>query len=216
MGIIVDIIIVLVILLCIYQGYRKGLVGMLFSIATFFIAGLLALVLMNPVANLIVDNTQFDETIENTIVKYLDNSEEGASEEETENEPGMIESYIEEYSTEMKHATVEVAAQNLSLLIIKILVFIGVYFVAKLILRLLNSIINVVAKLPLLKQFNKGGGILVGVIKGIFITYVVLGLFMLLSTVLGDLGVYDYIKNSTLGSVLYSNNILLIFIFNLF
>lgn len=217
MGLVVDIVVILLILLCVYKGYKEGLIGIIFSIVTFFLAGVLALVLMNPVADLVVKNTEIDEKIENVIVEnFTSDKEENEKAEESEKLPDVILNYIDEYTENAKNATVELAAENLSLLTIKILSFIVIYIVAKIILRILNSILDLVGKLPVIKQFNKLGGTLGGAIKGLLIVYVALGILLLLQNVIGGLGIYSYINASTLGCYIYKNNILLTFILNLF
>ena len=61
MGIIVDLIIVGILVLCIFLGYKRGLTGSLLKIVTFLLALIIAFILFKPVSNFIINNTKLDE-----------------------------------------------------------------------------------------------------------------------------------------------------------
>ena len=63
MGIIVDLIIIVVVLLFIFLGYKKGLTGSLIKLLSFIIAIVVAFVLYKPVANAVIENTVIDDNI---------------------------------------------------------------------------------------------------------------------------------------------------------
>ena len=67
MAIIVDIIIIAIILICIFFGYKKGLVGVAVNILGFIIALLIALILYAPISNFIINHTPIQTTLENAI-----------------------------------------------------------------------------------------------------------------------------------------------------
>ena len=69
MGIIIDVIILSIILLSTYLGYRKGLIGVAFKILSFIIAILITVILFKPVTLYIINTTTIDETIENAIIE---------------------------------------------------------------------------------------------------------------------------------------------------
>ncbi len=78
MSIIIDLIIVLIMLLFIFLGYKRGLVKVAFKLCTFFIAIIVAFVFYKPVAKLVIANTNIDETIETAITRKI--LPEGATE----------------------------------------------------------------------------------------------------------------------------------------
>ena len=63
MSIIIDIVIIAVILLCLYGGYRKGLIGLAFSIVSFVAALIIAFILFSPISTFVINNTEFDDNI---------------------------------------------------------------------------------------------------------------------------------------------------------
>lgn len=211
MNLIVDIAILAIIIICIIAGYKKGLVGMAFSVASFIVAAIIALILFNPVASFIMNKTELDETIQNVIIENF--TEETGQQKEAENMPDMIMNYIEERTNEVKNIGVEAAAVSLSQLSIKALSFIGLFIVAKIILAFFSKLANLIASLPILKQFNKAGGLLIGILKGLIIVYIILAILLLVMPFFGNLGVYEAINESFIGNIMYNNNILLKIIF---
>ena len=71
MGIIVDLIIIAVVLLFIFLGYKKGLTGSLIKLLSFIIAIVVAFVLYKPVANAVIENTVIDDNIRTTLKATL-------------------------------------------------------------------------------------------------------------------------------------------------
>ena len=69
MSILLDLIIVGIILLSTFLGYKKGLIGVAFKIVSFVIAIVITLILYVPVSNLVINHTGLDESIENAIVE---------------------------------------------------------------------------------------------------------------------------------------------------
>ena len=71
MSIIIDIVIVAILLLCIFLGYKRGLASSVLNILSFILAIIIAILLYKPVSDWVIQNTQIDETIENAIVEAL-------------------------------------------------------------------------------------------------------------------------------------------------
>ena len=67
MGIVVDLIIVAVMLLFIFLGYKKGLTGSLIKLLSFVIAIVLAVILYKPVGNVVIENTTIDDNIRTSL-----------------------------------------------------------------------------------------------------------------------------------------------------
>ena len=68
MSIIIDLIIAGIIALCVIVGYAKGLTGALIKIVSFVLSLIIAFILYMPLSNYIINNTQIDNMIENTII----------------------------------------------------------------------------------------------------------------------------------------------------
>lgn len=147
MWIIFDLLIVGIIALSTFIGYKQGLVKAAIKILSFFIAIIVALVLYKPISNIIIKNTSIDDSIKNTIIERIkpDKSEE-TTEENLKNK------IIEEADK-----TIEETANTFSVKIIETGILLILYIVIKIALKFVSVLADIIAKLPLLKQINKAG-----------------------------------------------------------
>ena len=83
-----------------------------------------------------------------------------------------------------------------------------IFIIVKIVLKFVTALADLIAKLPILKQFNKLGGTLYGIIEGLFIVFLGFAIISLIAPML-DSSVLDAINSSTLGSICYNNNLLL-------
>jgi len=205
-SIIIDIVIVLLIAFCTYRGYKKGLIGVAYSILAFFVALIIAWVFVNPAANFVIEHTDFSEKIQSSIVKNI--APDGDTGEKTETKFNFGD-YLDKFIQDSKKAGAEAVAETLSVLIIKVVTFIALFILARLVLLLFKSLANLIAKLPIIKQFNKLGGIVFGCLKGLLIVYVVLVVLLVLHPMMKDSKIYTQIDKSFIGSIMYNNNFIL-------
>ena len=73
MGIVIDIILVLIVALSAFLGYKKGLVELGAKLFAGIIAIVITLIIYKPVGNIVIKNTSIDEKIENTILEKTTN-----------------------------------------------------------------------------------------------------------------------------------------------
>ena len=214
MGIIVDLIIVGILVLCIFLGYKRGLTGSLLKIVTFILALIIAFILFKPVSNFIINNTELDENLESSIKSMFLEVEENDT---NSNMPTAMTDYInkviEDAADDAKTAVVETAARDVAISIINLGVVIVVYIIARIILIFVKGIASLITKLPVIKQFDKLGGIIFGLLKALVIIYVILAIISFVSPVITDSGVIDAINQSFIGKGMYNNNILLEIVF---
>ena len=238
MGIIIDVIIIAILAICIGLGFKRGLTGSLLKIVSFILALIIAFVLFKPVSNFIIDNTNWDETLEqsirqifieetmqeNNIQEQNQNTEntQVSNEQIQENEktqsmPDVMINYINEavenVGTEAKNAIVESTARNVATTIINIGVLIALFLVSRIVLIFIKGLTQLITKLPVIKQFDKLGGIIYGLLEALVIIYVILTILSLVSPLISNSGIIQAIENSFIGSVMYDNNLLLKLIF---
>lgn len=165
---VLDIIIILIILLCIIMGYKKGLIEVAFRLISFLLAIILSLMLYVPVSNYIIENTTIDDQIKEVIanninpeeVEMEENENENKEEDQTTNEiPEIITNYINQTLTETADAAkdniTEIVATNLSITAVKIITLILLFIVIRIILTVVKFITNAIAKLPIINSANK-------------------------------------------------------------
>ena len=71
MSIIIDIVIVAIIALCIFFGYKRGLTGSLLKILSFVLAIVIAFILFKPVSNLVINHTNCDDYLKEYIKVFI-------------------------------------------------------------------------------------------------------------------------------------------------
>ena len=211
MGIIVDLIIIAVVLLFIFLGYKKGLTGSLIKLLSFIIAIVVAFVLYKPVANAVIENTVIDDNIRTTLRATL--GVEDKTKNTEENVPSTI---MDNINKEIENATDEVKANvidHTTITIVNIGSGIVIFLAVRVILVLISLFAKILTDLPVIKQVDKLGGLAYGAIEGIVIVYAVLAVISLTSVIWANNAVVTAIAKSSLGEMLYNNNIILNLLF---
>lgn len=218
----VDVIGIIVVVLCAIMAYKKGFVKTFFGFISTFLAIILAFSLCNVGVSVIKDNTGIDEWIEDTITNSL-NYENKATEDkmpkEDENNflktleslPQNIQGAVglEEYKENAKITIIS----NSTEIILKILSWIIIYILVKVILSILCIVFDGIMNIPFLKQINNLTGLILGAILGLFRIYVALAVISFLVTVVPIESFVSVIKESMIISIMYENNILISLIF---
>ena len=167
MSIIVDLVILAIMILCIIIGYVRGLTGSLIKILSFVLSIVIAFILFIPISNLIIDKTQIDENLEQTIRETIIGNEQNKE----ENMPQAITDYIgqkvENVADDAKEAIADSTARDVSVTIVKAGTWIVLFIIARILLIFLRFITALIAKLPVIKQCDKLGGIIYGIIEGL-------------------------------------------------
>lgn len=220
MSIIIDAVILGILVLCIAMGYRKGLTGSLLKIISFVLALVIAFVLFKPVSNFIIDKTNWDENLEQGIRDTIlgsDKQGEMISQEENQNMPSVMLDYInktvENAGNEAKEAVADATARQVAIMIINSGVWFALLLVARIVLIFVKGLANIITSLPIIKQFDKLGGIIYGLIEGFVIIYAILTVLSFVSPVVSGTGILDAVQKSFIGSAMYNNNLLLKLIF---
>jgi len=205
MSLIVDLIIIAIILLFTFLGYKRGLIKVAINLCTFVIAIIVAFVFYKPIANIVIDNTNIDETIESAIVDNI--LPEGISADEEVDLSNDLPSIVLKNSEN----TVQSISNSISNTLIETACLFVIFIVVKIALKFVTILADLIAKLPILNQFNKLGGTIYGVLEGLFIVLAVFAIISLIAPLL-DSSFVNSINDSQLGSILYNNNIILKFI----
>lgn len=201
MGIVIDIIVILFILLSVFLGYKKGLVALGIHLVAFIVALVVAFVLYRPIGALVITNTNIDESLQETIETKLEevvNTENGETSEI---------SLIGEIKTE----TISETAKTLSVNIIYGVTIIALFIILRIALVFITAIANWIAKLPILKQVNKTGGIIYGLLRGLLIVYLVLLVMNLIISLNPQSGINQAVSETYLTKLMMEYNV-----FNLF
>lgn len=210
-----------------FIGFKKGLIKMVFSVASTIVALLVAMLFSPVVAGMMKNNEAivgfFDEKV-SAIVDFT-------SEEEQEDSAGKQQSFIDslplpqtfkETLTENNSIENYVALQvenfeeyvcrQITNVIINAIAFVVTLLLVIIGLAVLCFALNLLTKLPLLKQVNATAGLAVGVLEGLLIVWI---LFVILTMFAGsDFGskALAMISENPLLDFLYKNNLVSKFI----
>lgn len=198
MGVIVDLIIIAIVALSTYLAYKKGLVALAIKLCAVVISIVITLLLYKPVSNLIINTTSIDETIQNAIL-------EKATDVIRQDEESDLSNEVIDFA---KDGVLDVKARELSIQIVNTGVIIILFLIIKLLLRFVTVIANKIAKLPIINQFNKAGGLIYGLLRGIIIVYIALLLIGFAGQINQNNKLHKSINESTLGKMMYENNVL--------
>ena len=128
MGILIDCITILVMLLCIFIGYKKGLIKVAMKFVAIIVSIIIALIFYKAAANFIINNTQIDENISNGIYEKIDDVDFNNLTDEEKKQNQILkfsEKYINEALENSKENVARYVSDNLSKTIIEGMSFIG-------------------------------------------------------------------------------------------
>lgn len=151
---IADIIVIITMLICTFLGYKKGLIKVGVKILGFIVAIIVALILYTPISNHIIENTEIVPNLEKIIESKIYNKEE---KEKTEDENLMqtMRNYVENYTEGIKENTTNFIAHELAITVVRVITWIGLFAVTKLLLIFIRLFTNIIEEIPIIKQFNK-------------------------------------------------------------
>ena len=218
-GILVDLVIISMIISNAFWGYRKGLLSVVFKIITFIISLLIVFVLYKPVSQSIINSTELDEKLAVALEENLTGLTiaEGSNEVFTvegtntvsEGMVELIESFVREALEKSAADPVRYVSEKLAVFMIQTGTFLLLFILSRGVLLFVKFAAELIANLPIIKMFNKSGGLVYGVIKGFFMVYLILAVFSLISPIIYEYGIIQSILDSSLGSNMYNNNLIL-------
>jgi len=170
----VDLILIGFIVLYAYIGLKKGFVKSVVNFASTLISLLLTTLLYHPLA-LLLNNVGLGGIAKNIALSFLD----------------------EKSKTGMDALVLDKTAEAASVVIVNIIAFIVLIITIKIGLSVISKSLNIIAKLPIIKQANSLLGLGTGIITGLLISYIIIG-------VLGALGANETI--STINKSIIDSN----------
>lgn len=214
MGLVIDGIVLLIIGACIFNGYKKGLAKSLLKLLTSILAIIIAIVLYKPFQSFVINNTLIDDNIQYSIEKVIKkDGEEKAEVKEDNNMPKPIVKYVNDNLQSTADTAVSEVAKNTARLIVTIICIVAIFIIAKIILGIITILFDIFSKIPVIKQFNELGGLLFGVLEGVFVVLIILTIISVTNPLIGDTMVVSWIEHSFITKMLYNSNIILNIIF---
>ena len=211
------IVILLILILFIWMGYRRGFIREIVSFFFVFLSLSLAWAINPYINDFLISETPVYSTIQETCTDFvqkqssdLENEMESSSQFiDGLNLPEILRKNIEKNNNTENYAELSVntlteyVSGSLARTIVNGLSYVLAYILATIGIRIVVYILNLIAGLPILKTANKLTGGLVGFVKGlVFIWILFLILTVLCSTEIGKTSL-ELIEKDSLLSVIY-------------
>lgn len=193
MGFIIDAVLVAILLLSTFLGYKKGLVKLGAKLFAGIIAIIVTIVAYRPISGIIINNTSIDEKIEEAIIQnatnYIDEKTQGSN---------VVTDSIE-------NQILPEQAENIAKGVVYAVTAIVLFIVVKIVLGIIVSLLDFVANFPILKQFNEIGGIIYGAARGILIIGIIVLLMGVFTKMKPESDLNEKIQDTFLTKIVYEN-----------
>lgn len=225
-----DICVIIIIATSGLKGLGIGLILSLFNIASYIVAGIIAKIYYPSLSQFIIEKTNWTLKLQEFVYKnmgFLSNKNmqnEGATYEnvfEMMNLPKALEGLFvksdvfKEYSQGVLTNINVYMSHMIAKIIVDLLSIIVIFFVAKIALDILGTVLNGIASLPLIKQFNRLGGLVFGVLKGVFIVYIFTAIMIPIVSLFPNSSLVSALEASSITKMFYDYNILLYMLQNI-
>lgn len=208
-------------------GFKKGLIKMVFSLVS-TIAALLLAVVFSPVVSGIMKNNEgvvgfFEEKVASIVNFSSEEAEETGENKQKElitalPLPESIKQFLTENNTEENYVSMQVEkfdeyiCRQITNVIINAIAFVCTFLIAVIALWFVCNALNLLAKLPLLRQLNTTAGLVAGLAEGVLLVWILfVMLTMLAGSELGQNAMQLIAENSFL-DFLYKHNLVSKFI----
>ena len=215
-----DVVVIAAIVAFAFIGVRHGFMKTVFKLGSFFISVLVAVKFYPTVAELLMKSSIYTE-LKASILKHIlvsnpeSNIENAAQASKL---PGVSlkacpcrfikdmlfsgsESKLLDYSKLAESVSDELAG-----LVISVLSLVLLFIAVRILLFFGSFILSGLAKLPVLKQLDKAGGLALGAVEGLLTVYILLAMLTLFSSSKWFAPIHDAISQSLIAGYLYENN----------
>lgn len=213
--IILDAAVLVLIIIAILEGRRKGFIKMLWKVSAWLITLVLVLVLIEPVTDLIMTTEAVKGLIDRFTIAFESNLSQSEFSRvtpekiaELTNVPLMFIS--ENITAGINNGITSIAvslAQSVAGIIVKLATGLGLFIVLRILMAVVYRVLNLATKLPVIKGINSFLGMLMGLINIMFIIYIVLGITAL--AIDTESGWNSMVNATYIVKYFYNNNILL-------
>lgn len=202
----IDIIIIIFLGLLCFQGYRKGFIKTVFDTLGLLISFFISKEIYHFINNFLLKNTKlfvklydyFNAKLSQNILNSINNGI-----------PVGLQKFVNNILLSEATDTFAVFIDNISLLIIRTISFVITFLTIYALLLFVATIVNTIAKLPLLNLTNRLFGAFVGILKGVIILYLIFALSAPILSFMKDKSMVQSVLSSESSRILYDNNIIL-------
>ncbi len=201
-----------------FIGARKGLVKMAFSALSVLAIVILTSFIAPHACTAIASGTEADEAVREKTQQYLSDKNIIGNDpididDETILLPKAIKDNIadkaQEYINKGYEAYNNYVVDVISRTIFSAIVYVAVFIVICILIFVLYGVLNIVSRLPVLKQVNRLAGGIIGAVMGLLIVWVLMIVFTSIGNTQLNAVVSNDINNNVFLKFLYDRNLLL-------
>lgn len=215
-GLLVDLVIISIIVSTSFWGYRRGLVSVMFKVLVFICSIIIMFLLYKPVSKAIINKTQLDEKLATSIEQSLMGTTLADGKlieaEQTNISDGLINiinSFVKDALKKSEENAVNYVSVQLAYFMIRVGTMLILFFIARTLLLFVRFAAELISTLPIIRTFNRSGGLVYGIIRGFLTAYAILAIISVLSPVISNLGIVEAIEDSHIGNSMYNHNFIL-------
>jgi uncharacterized membrane protein required for colicin V production len=214
-----------IILIFTFLGYRAGLIKTVFSICSMIVALVLTLLISPQVSKALQANEDvvgyFSEKVDKAL--NLDKVADDSISDKTSGIdklpiPASMKDSLKKNCTEKAYEVLGVSSftdfvsHSIARMIINALAFVVTFLVLIIVLRILSFTLDLISKLPVLNQINKLAGLTAGLVQGMIVVWLLcIVLTMFSGSALGKT-CFEMINESKFLGFIYNNNFILNFV----
>ncbi len=233
----IDVVVICIVLLTAFLGYKRGFIKTIISLSSFLLAAFIAVMFYKPVAVILTEKTDVDEWVKQKVMntkvtvsgdKFIlaeENSGDqndiqeqvyvAETQEEKNNDvksiledlPDILASKIDVSSA--KENIKQELANKLSEQIMNLLSLIVLFLLVRITLIIAEILLSKVVELPVLKQINEILGMSFGAAMGFISIYVAFAIITFISSIADISFVVSAIQSSAFASAMFESNLIL-------
>ncbi len=220
-----DLIVVAVIIGFAIWGMKTGFILSVYRLASYFISILLAIKLY-PIVSKVLRETALYTNVDNAIYKSLMHQQESHEVKKVAaktvvdslNLPGFLKDSVlgkVTNSTELMDVSwiVHKISHELAGVVMDIISLILLYILVRVILIFARFILKGISKLPVFKQIDKVGGLILGGVEGLLTVYIIFAILTLFRTSDQLKGFFDAVSTSAVANFFYQHNFIIQWMF---
>jgi len=214
-----DIAVLIIIVVFTFIGLKNGFLYSVFRLLSYILSVIFAIKFYPILSSMLLKTaiyTNVKTAIINGIIKQQSVSVSAIKEKSAQTLvdglklPGFIKDSIIENVAKKDifgvQKILDAIGSEIATLVINILSVVLIYVIIRLALVFARVIIKTIAKLPVFKQLDKTGGLVLGAIEGIFIVYILCAVLILFSAFPKFSSTIDNIESSQFANYFYQNN----------
>lgn len=225
-----DVCVIIIIVITALKGLSIGLVLSFFNIAGYIVAGIIAKIYYPFVSKFIIENTNWFYRVQGFIfknMKYLARNDAQAGEGlqknvfQMMNLPKTLENLFmksdafTQYNEDAMYNINTYISELVAKLILDLFSIIIIFIIAKIVLNILAGVLNGLASLPIINQFNSLGGLVFGALKGVIIVFIFAAVMIPIVSIFPNSSLVNSLQASSIAKSFYDYNILLYMLKNI-